>query len=355
MPRNAEVIRQWNLLRTLDARRHGATVKELARELGVTTRTIWRDVAALQEVGFPLIDERDGRETRWKLSATPFRGLADLGVSTMELCSLYVSRAMVEGMAGTPFGPALKSICEKLERLLPARLREFLDRLPTLLEAKTPAPKLAAGRKQEQHLERLIEATIEQRVCDMRYFSASNQRMKNYRVHPYRLVHADGGMYLVAWVPEYSQIRTFAVERIQKLSVAGERFTEAAALTGSAFAHSLGVNRGKPERVLIAFSPRVAPYVRERKWHKSQRIEELPDKGIRLTLNVSVDYALRAWILSFGPFAKVEAPARLAEEILEQLEEAREAYAPRLDLTLPQRVFSRAQLSLPGIKIFRTA
>jgi hypothetical protein len=62
-----------------------------------------------------------------------------------------------------------------------------------------------------------------------------------------------------------------------------------------------------------------------------------------------VDYALRAWILSFGPFAKVEAPARLAEEIFEQLEEAREAYAPRLDFALPQRVFAIDQPRLPGI------
>ena len=122
-----------------------------------------------------------------------------------------------------------------------------------------------------------------------------------------------------------------------------------AELAGNAFGHSLGVNRGKPEKVVITFSPRVAGYIRERKWHKSQRLDDRSDNGVRLTLNVSVDYALRAWILSFGPFAKVESPAALAEEIFEQLEEAREAYAPRLDLALPERVFSTDQLRLPGI------
>ena len=203
MPRNAEVIRQWNLLRALDAQRHGATVNELSRDLKVTTRTIWRDLAALQEAGFPLVDERDGRQARWKLTGSPFRGLADLGVSTLELCSLYLSRAMVEGMAGAPFGPALKSICDKLERALPPKMRSFLDRLPTLLEAKPPAAKVASSKKHDQHLVRLIEASLEQRVCSMRYYSASSQRAKDYIVHPYRLVHADGGLYLIAWVPEY--------------------------------------------------------------------------------------------------------------------------------------------------------
>lgn len=108
MPRNAEVIRQWNLLRALDAQRNGATVKELSRDLGVTTRTIWRDLAALQEVGFPLTDEPDGRQTRYKLAGKPFRALGDLGVSTVELCTLYMGRAMVGAMAGTPFAPALE-------------------------------------------------------------------------------------------------------------------------------------------------------------------------------------------------------------------------------------------------------
>ena len=78
--------------------------------------------------------------------------------------------------------------------------------------------------------------------------------------------------------------------------------------------------------------------------------DDLPDKGVRLTLNVSVDYALRAWILGFGPFARVESPAALAEAILEQLEEARDAYAPRLDLALPRRVFGE-QPHLPGVRV----
>ena len=58
MPRNAEVIRQWKILSTLEASRHGESVAGLARQCGVTQPTIWRNVAALQDAGFPLIDEK---------------------------------------------------------------------------------------------------------------------------------------------------------------------------------------------------------------------------------------------------------------------------------------------------------
>ena len=52
MARNAEVIRQWKLLLHLDGLAHGRAVDELAAELGVNKRTVWRDLAALQEAGF---------------------------------------------------------------------------------------------------------------------------------------------------------------------------------------------------------------------------------------------------------------------------------------------------------------
>ena len=60
MPRNQEVIRQWRVLHALESSRHGATIDALARELEVTTRTIRRDIAALQEAGFAHYDEQEG-------------------------------------------------------------------------------------------------------------------------------------------------------------------------------------------------------------------------------------------------------------------------------------------------------
>jgi predicted DNA-binding transcriptional regulator YafY len=348
--RNAEVIRQWKLLRTLDTHRHGATVDDLAAELAVTKRTIWRDLQALQDVGFPLTSDKDGKRTRWTLLNAPFKGLADLGVSMVELSSLYMGRAMVGSMTGTPFGPALAALTAKIQKALPPRLREFLDRLPALVEAKPGAVKKPGTRQHEQHVERLIQATAEQRVCLMRYFSASSNRSKEYTIHPYRLVHAHGGMYVLAWVPKYAEIRTFAVERVQKLAPQDQRFEIQAELSADAFAHSLGVNRGTPEKVVVIVAPQIRAYVRERTWHASQRLQDLPDGSVRMTLNVCADAALRTWILGFGAFVKVESPSWLAQEILDQLDEAREAYVPRLDIALPSRVFAIDQPRLPGIR-----
>jgi predicted DNA-binding transcriptional regulator YafY len=70
----------------------------------------------------------------------------------------------------------------------------------------------------------------------------------------------------------------------------------------------------------------VAEYVGAREWHPSQQVRATEQGGLMMTLNVCVDRALQAWILSFGPFARVVAPPHLARTIAEQIEEARALY-----------------------------
>jgi predicted DNA-binding transcriptional regulator YafY len=140
VPRNQEVIRQWRLLHALDASRHGASIDALADELEVTTRTIRRDLAALQEAGFPLYDERDddGR-VRWRMDGHVLNGL-ETGFTLAELCAMYLSRNLLESVAGTPFQRDLTNAFGRLEKMLSPRMRQFLDRLPSVLAAK-PGPR----------------------------------------------------------------------------------------------------------------------------------------------------------------------------------------------------------------------
>jgi predicted DNA-binding transcriptional regulator YafY len=93
----------------------------------------------------------------------------------------------------------------------------------------------------------------------MRYFSASSNREKDYDVQPYHVSYFDGGLYLVAFVPEYRQLRNFAVERIRSFTATEKTFTPAVDGNASPFATPLGVNDGRPERVEIEFAPRVGP------------------------------------------------------------------------------------------------
>lgn len=326
MPRNQEVIRQWRLLHALESSRHGASIDALADELEVTTRTIRRDLAALQEAGFPLYDERDddGR-VRWRMDGHILKGL-ETGFTLAELCALYLSRNLLESVAGSPFQRDLTNAFGRLEKMLSPRMRQFLDRLPTILAAK-PGPRVRGGESSSGIVDKLLEATLHFRAATMRYHSVSSARVKDYLVHPYKLAFAQGGLYLLAYVPEYDDVRTFAVDRIASVSLEKQTFTPRQNVGDDVFANSLGVNTGPARPLEMEFDARIAPYVRARVWHPSQQIREQADGSLRLTMNVCHDWALRSWILGWGGFARVVAPATLATQVRSDLQSAQARYS----------------------------
>jgi predicted DNA-binding transcriptional regulator YafY len=324
MPRNAEVIRQWTILKDLEASRR-VTIDDLASRTGVTTRTIRRDLEALQTAGFPLYDETHDGKKYWTLEQKAFKRLDDTGFTLAELSALYFSRTLVECLAGTPFQRDVRSAFDKLSAALTPGMRGFLDRMPLVMQAK-PDPGAQATEPRTKEVAQLVEATIQQRRVTMRYHSFSSNREKSYILEPYRLLFGQGGLYVIGMVPEYGELRTFAVDRIEQVSLTEERF-EPLELPDDAFAHSLGVNQGTPEKIEILIAPKLARYVRERIWHPSQTIEDQADGSIRVTLNVVNDWALKSWILGFGGLARVIVPEELAAELKAELQAALAQYA----------------------------
>lgn len=332
MPRNQEVIRQWRLLRHLAAGRTN-TITKLASDLEVTTRTIRRDLAALQAAGFPLFDETINGTKFWRLDAKAVGVLARNGLTFAELCALYFSRALLECFAGTEVLADLQSALDKFEAALTPQMKKFLDQLPRVINAK-PDTRRRAGGSTYKTTSQLLEAIIGRRILGMRYHSRTSERDKDYIVHPYRLVYAQGGLYLMAYVPTYAEVRTFAVERIKRLHPQKDTFTPVAELEADPFHQSLGVHRGSTSKVQLRFHRAIAANVRDKVWHSSQRMKERVDGSLVMTLEVCDDYALRSWILGFGRYVRVLAPASLVDWAADELQQAHEQYAsdgpPRL-------------------------
>jgi predicted DNA-binding transcriptional regulator YafY len=331
MPRNAEVIRQWKILRSIESSRFGETIDGLAEMTGVVTRTIRRDLEALQNAGFPLYDEDVDGKKRWKLNHRPFSRLAEAGFTVSEVSALYFSREMLQTLAGTVFGEDLRTAFAKVEGTLQPATRHFLDRLPKVLAAK-PEPRRPRGQGTEQRkVQQLLEASLKHRLVDMTYHSYASDRVKDYCVEPYRVVYVGGTLYLRAWVAKYRELRTFVVGRIQRLTVLEETFEPSHDDGDDRFGHSLGVFDGAPQAVDLEFDRQVARYVAEREWHPTQSIEHLADGRVRLSLKVCDDWALRTWVLGFGGHVRVIGPKTLATAIYDEIARARGQYVPRFD------------------------
>src|SRR5688500_5221952 len=217
MERHTEIVRQWRILLALEGRARGLTLAE-AQEIagdGVSDRTIRRDFDALSQAGFPIdTGKRDGK-TIYTLNRDVFRGVAAAGFSLSEVCALHLSRTVLTAVAGGPFKDSLASAFEKLYEALPPPMWKFIESLPDALGAKEHASRpRAAGTARA--IDALMNAILARRRVRMRYHSFSSQQVKDYLVEPYRLAYAQGGLYLQAFVPDYSEMRTFAAQRIEQ-------------------------------------------------------------------------------------------------------------------------------------------
>jgi proteasome accessory factor B len=323
--RNAEVIRQWKILKTIEAGRW-TSAPALAREHGVTERTIRRDLEALQEAGFPLYDDRQDGKKVWRLIEGYQQRLTQ-SFTLAELAALFFSRNMLSFLGGAPFAQDLESAFGKISEALPRRSLPYLERIQELFSAR-PDPWKDYSRKQDV-IAGLIDGILHQKQVRLAYYSFHSKRTKDYAVDPYRLVYYRGGLYLYARAHDYGEVRTFAVERVQKMEILDEGFEIPADFNATEYARSaFGISGGEAETVELLFRPSMASYIRERTWHESQQLEEEPDGSVRLTMEVAVGFELRAWVKGFLPEVEVVQPATLREEIGRELAAARAQFPP---------------------------
>src|SRR5581483_4354301 len=334
MGRNAQLIRQWAMLKQIETNRW-TTIADMAEHHVVSTKTIRRDLAALMEAGFPLYDERYEGKVYWRLN-DEYKGLPLATLSLSETAALYFSKKLVVNLAAPPFSDDIASAFKKIESALPDRNIKFLDSLDNMISVRADAPKDLEHRKVTIRV--LMEAIGEEVKVRMQYYSVHSQQKKTYTIHPYRLMYFRGGLYLFAYVEEYKQIRTFAIERIESLEKTRDSFEKPADFSVENYLESaFGVVKEDPFDVEIVFNADISEYVRSRVWHPSQQVHEIGNGRISMKMHVGGEFELVSWILSFGPSAVVLSPERLRRRVETELVRSVENYRKEEVTVAPAR------------------
>ena len=91
MARGELILRQWNLLKTLQTRGEGIPLRQLAEEFEVSERTIQRDFEVLEELGFPIEHEDNGCGRRFWRMPPDFFKTGPLVLGLTEAVSLHLA------------------------------------------------------------------------------------------------------------------------------------------------------------------------------------------------------------------------------------------------------------------------
>ncbi|NLP86112.1 YafY family transcriptional regulator [Microbacterium sp. CFH 90308] len=210
--------RALHLLSLLQAHRWWRAA-ELAERLEVTERTVRRDIDRLRDLGYP-VDAVTGKYGGYRLAAgshVPPLVLDDDEAVAVAVGLRYAAEAAIGGMEET----SLRALT-KIELLLPQRLRRRVSALHSSVSSIRWEPDNDAVHPEA--LSVLAAACREQEEVRFDYRGRDGNDTHR-RVEPHQLVTTGQRWYLVAWDQERSDWRTFRLDRLQRPTRAGGRFT----------------------------------------------------------------------------------------------------------------------------------
>jgi len=336
------LIRQWILLRTLAARKYGATVKDLAREAGVSVKTIRRDLETFQTAGFPLREVvADFGRKKWHLeSAKP---PAELSFTWDEAAALYLGRRLLEPLMGTIFWQAAREAFRKIQAVLEPVPRDYLDKFATMF-CQTMVGTHDYSKKADL-IDSLMQAIEDSRAVSMTYQALQETEPVTYTVLPYGLAYHRGSLHLVGRTRRHEDICHWKVDRIEAVELKDQRFQRPEDFDlQKHLAKSFGIFHGDGEvRVKVCFLPPVARYVEESTWHPSQKLTRQRDGSVVAEFKLDGTEEIKRWIMSFGKQAKVLEPQDLRDEVVEEFTEAIDAHT--VDIPIPNRTRNPRRLA----------
>lgn len=317
--RDRQIVR---ILGILDLMLQGGqfSVHQLAAKFGTRRETIYRDLRAIQDAGYPLCGDEFGRLSHPRLVCAARRPAPHLRLSDEEIAALLW--AVAQTSARSPFRQSLRTASTKLRAMASQEQAAAIDHV--VVESGWGFKDYAPHR---QTILMLVEAILKRRRLEVVYRSPSAPAAKTYPYDPYCLLSAGGGLYCLGRVPHHEEVITLAVDRIQRLEITEGSFEVDPSFDPNRHRReSFGVAWEKPMDVTVRFSAGQAPYVRERLWHPTQTLRDLPDGGVELTFKAGGTFEIIRWILGWGDAAEVLSPPTLREQLRQILASARANY-----------------------------
>ncbi|MCQ6561180.1 helix-turn-helix transcriptional regulator [Paenibacillus mendelii] len=201
MPKSQRLIQ---LIMMINAKKT-FTVQELADELGLSTRTLTRDLQELSELGVPLYSIQ-GRGGGYKLLQE--RLLPPIAFTESEATAMFFACQSLNEMGSLPFDDSAASALHKFYHYLPADLQKQIDRLKNRVMIWNPQRSMSP-----ECLRTLLQAIMNHSVVTIEYSSSSGMTQRN--IQPIGLYTSNGYWYCPAYCFLRNEVRQFRADRIR--------------------------------------------------------------------------------------------------------------------------------------------
>jgi predicted DNA-binding transcriptional regulator YafY len=318
--RLARLLSVASILYSRGSGENGVAVSEIAELTGMTTRTIYRDIRALdEELGVPVFQAGRGRYGIEKKYFLP-----PLRLTLPEAVVLFLSSRLIARWS------------DEYDQAVISAFTKLADLLPQPIARHVAAAMLSVGRADPnepftRNFAQVAQAWADGRVIEFDY-SGPGGEQRRARVRPYFLEPDAAGrsVYLIGHDETVDAMRTYKVERIRSATLTADRYEIPEDFDPDRWlAHSWGIwssDGTKVVTVRLRFDASVAHRVRESIWHRSQKLTELDDGRVELTVQVAGIVEIRPWIMSWGDSVEVLEPPELREVVATAVRRLAERY-----------------------------
>ena len=337
MARNEQLIRQHKILQILERYRFGRTLDEIRDELvsdlglqSLHTRSVRRDIEALQAAGIHIEDETVQRGRVWKLGAGG-RGTYKISASATELIALSLGRDLLYPLAGTPFWLGIESFWNKMRDELPESVWQHYEKYrQALFVLGTPAK---SYRQHQGILKTLNRAILEHRVVEIKY-RPIGKPASTRRIEPYAIVFYHSSLYIIAAACEIEdrteRLRHWKLDRFLAATALDEWFKPPEDFDLESYlGQAVGIFAGsrQPREYRIRISAYAAPWVLEDPWQPEQKVVTQEDGSVIITVCAAHDLEVIPRVLALGAEAEILEPTTCREAVAEMVRKMNDIYA----------------------------
>ena len=293
----------------------------LSKKYEISLKTIQRDIDYLRNNYDAPIEYNFKRKGFFY--GKPFL-LNPLELSEGDFFMLAITEKVLRQYNNSPYEKNIKVFFEKIKNLFNNSISIYIEELEDIMSFEIgPLREI-----NKEYFDKIEKAIKENNIVEITYHSNYSGVVSNRKIDPLRLINYKGDWYLIAYCHLKKCVRMFALSRIKKLILKDIPFKPHFEINiDEILKTSFGIYiDNKIYTVKIKFSSYESRWIKERKWHHSQKIKEIKDGSIILTMKINNIEEIKRWVLQYGKECEVLAPRKLREEIKTELEEARKKY-----------------------------
>ena len=327
LDRKRKLHRLLTILRKLD-NREKCTPESLSRYFETTVRNIYRDMNDLNSAGFAITFDRDNGTYRFV--DTDF-ALRDLDLTKEELMVLLVGKQLGHSL-GKPFENAYQSLIKKAQRETGAKTRGRLKEAECHQRFWVDIDPVDGFEDIEKQYNAVTEALEGKKTLAIEYRGMGNQKLTRRAIDPYGLFFHNGIWYTLAYCHFRKSVREFALDCIKSARLTKQNYSLPSDFSMDEYFKPGWhiINYGKRVEVVLKFTSDVARWIKRRKWHPTQKIEEHKDGSIIFRVSLMGTEEIKRWTYSWAPYCEVLAPRKLRNEIANEIKVLKTLYKVKM-------------------------